>query len=92
MNRYFQIRRLRGAAFLILVGVLALLNQEHILTWDQSWPFFLILAGILMLLERAAWTADVRDQQSMPNAATPPSTSVGPTIPSPTEDPYREDR
>ena len=63
MNRWYQIRRLRGAVFLILVGVLALLNQWRILSWDKSWPLFLIVAGVLALAERTAWTADVRDQQ-----------------------------
>ncbi len=67
MNRWYQLRRMRGAAYLILVGVLALLNQWHIMTWDQSWPMFLILAGLLSLAERAAWTADVRDQQDGQN-------------------------
>jgi hypothetical protein len=67
MNRWYQVRRMRGAAYLILVGVLALLNQWHILRWGQSWPFFLIVAGLLALAERAAWTADVRDQQAAQN-------------------------
>jgi len=64
MNRWYQIRRLRGAAWLILIGVLALLNQWHILSWDKSWPLFLIVPGVLILAERAAWSADVREQQT----------------------------
>lgn len=96
MNRCFQIRRIRGAAFLILIGVLALLNQEHILSWGRSWPLFLILAGVLLLLERAAWAADVRDHQLMTNTAeypaTPaPSSPAAGTTP-PVDDPYREVR
>ncbi|MGP8227267.1 MAG: LiaF transmembrane domain-containing protein [Terracidiphilus sp.] len=58
MSRYIMIRRLRGPAFLLLVGVLALLNQADILTWGQSWPFFLILAGLLKLAERAALASE----------------------------------
>jgi hypothetical protein len=58
MSRYILIRRLRGPAFLLLVGALALLNQADILTWGKSWPFFLILAGVLTLAERAALAAD----------------------------------
>jgi hypothetical protein len=58
MNRYIMIRRLRGPAFLLLVGVLALLNQANILGWSKSWPLFLILAGVLLLAERAALAAD----------------------------------
>ncbi|MHB1674700.1 MAG: LiaI-LiaF-like domain-containing protein [Acidobacteriaceae bacterium] len=70
MNRWYQIRRLRGAVILILVGVLALLNQWNVLHWDASWPLFLIVLGLLMLVERAAWTADVRArQEEQDNAA-----------------------
>jgi hypothetical protein len=58
MSRYIMIRRLRGPAFLLLVGVLALLNQAGILSWGHSWPFFLILAGLLKLSERAAMASE----------------------------------
>lgn len=58
MSRYMMIRRLRGPAFLLLVGVNALLNQMDILSWGHSWPFYLILAGILALAERAALAAE----------------------------------
>jgi hypothetical protein len=54
MSRYILIRRLRGPAFLLLVGVIALLNQADVLTWHHAWPLFLILAGVLLLAERAA--------------------------------------
>lgn len=86
MNRWYQIRRLRGAVFLILVGILALLNQWNILSWHQSWPLFLIFFGLLMLAERAAWPVDARNQQaaqgyvsgtqdSVPGQSAPPSVS-----------------
>jgi hypothetical protein len=54
MSRYILIRRLRGPAFLLLVGVIALLNQADVLSWSHAWPLFLILAGVLLLAERAA--------------------------------------
>jgi hypothetical protein len=54
MSRYILIRRLRGPAFLLLVGVIALLNQADVLSWGHAWPLFLILAGVLLLAERAA--------------------------------------
>ena len=63
MNRWYQIRRLRGAVILILIGVLALLNQWNIMHWGTSWPLILIVIGVLMLLERVGWTADVRARQ-----------------------------
>jgi hypothetical protein len=58
MSRYILIRRLRGPAFLLLVGVIALLAQAHVLSWGKSWPLFLILAGVLLLAERAALSFD----------------------------------
>ena len=54
MNRYIWIRRLRGPVFLLLVGIIALLNEADILTWHHAWPLFLIVLGVLMLAERAA--------------------------------------
>lgn len=58
MSRYILIRRLRGPAFLLLVGVIALLSQAGILSWGHAWPLFLILAGVLQLAERAAFSSD----------------------------------
>jgi hypothetical protein len=57
---------LYGPAFLLLVGVNALLNQAGILHWGQSWPFYLILIGVLKLAERAALAADGYPQWPTP--------------------------
>jgi hypothetical protein len=54
MTAWLLIRRLRGPAFLIMVGITALLNQWGILSFGRSWPLYLILAGVLGLAERAA--------------------------------------
>ena len=53
MNRYVMIHRLRWPAFLLLTGLMALLDQAGILSWGRSWPLYLILAGVLALAERA---------------------------------------
>jgi hypothetical protein len=63
VNRYILIRRLRGPAFLLLVGINALLAQADILGWGRSWPFYLILAGVIALAERAALATDGAMQQ-----------------------------
>jgi hypothetical protein len=57
MNSWLFIRRLRGPAFIILVGITALLNQWGVLSFGHSWPLYLILAGVLALAERAAIAA-----------------------------------
>ncbi len=54
MNSWLLIRRLRGPAFLLLVGITALLNQWDILSFGKSWPLYLILFGVMSLAERAA--------------------------------------
>jgi hypothetical protein len=53
MNRYLIICRLRWPAFLLLTGVIALLDQANILSWGRAWPLYLILWGVLALAERA---------------------------------------
>src|ERR1700722_7664451 len=58
MNTWLLIRPLRGPAFLILVGVTALLNQWGVLSFGRSWPLYLILAGGIGLAERAAIAAE----------------------------------
>ena len=56
MNRYILIRRLRGPAILLLIGVLALLEQAGVINhfWHLFWPLLLITIGVLLLAERAA--------------------------------------
>jgi hypothetical protein len=60
VSRYIMIRRLRAPAFLLLIGVLELLRETHILPsfWHLFWPLALILAGVIMLAERAALNAE----------------------------------
>lgn len=53
-NRVLILRRLRWPLLLLLTGVIALLDQLDILTWDHAWPLYLILLGVLGLAERAA--------------------------------------
>jgi Domain of unknown function (DUF5668) len=81
MNRYILIRRLRGPAFLLLLGVIALLHQTGVVYhfWHLFWPLALILWGVLLLAERAALEMDGYPQvpeagypgASYPQAPTP---------------------
>lgn len=73
MNRWLMIRRLRGPAFLLMFGVTALLHEWHILSFGQSWPLYLVLAGVLALAERAAFeTPDPSQMPPYPYAGYPP--------------------
>ena len=81
MNQWLLIRRLRGPAFILLVGIMALLDQWHIIGFGRSWPLLLILAGLLALAERAALSqADLQNYAQQPgvHAAQPGSTTYGP--------------
>jgi hypothetical protein len=49
-------RALRGPVWIILVGVLFLLDSFHILSWGRSWPLFIIVGGVMTFLERTAYT------------------------------------
>src|ERR1700752_1697005 len=96
MNRWLLIRRMRGPAFLLMFGVTALLHEWHILSFSQSWPLYLVLAGVLALAERAAFMPPDASQmppQQYPAQATPsgwqtpPPTSPGTSIvPAPPND------
>jgi hypothetical protein len=58
MNRYVLIRRLRGPAILLLLGVVALLHEADLVDgWSIFFPLLLILIGVLKLAERAALAA-----------------------------------
>ena len=48
---------LRGSFWIILVGVLFLLDTFHILSWGHSWPLFIISVGVLLVVERAAFNS-----------------------------------
>jgi Domain of unknown function (DUF5668) len=84
MSRYILIHRLRGPAFLLLIGVLALLHQMGVLDhfWRLFWPLAFILGGLMLLAERFALNADGFPPMSYPGA---PGTGVPayPTQPAP---------
>jgi hypothetical protein len=74
-------RALRGSVWIALVGFLFFLDQFDILSWGHSWPLFIILAGVMTVLERAAYSAAV--------AAGPPPVdpAYGYTAPPPVSSP-----
>jgi hypothetical protein len=81
MNSWLLIRRLRGPAFLILVGITALLNQWGILSFSRSWPLYLILAGVIGLAERAAIMAAPPVPPVYPSPYAPTAYGPGTAVP-----------
>ncbi len=53
--RYRLYTALRGSVWLILVGILFFVDLAHILPWSRSWPLFIVVAGVIELLKRAAY-------------------------------------
>ncbi len=47
---------LRGSAWIVLVGVLFLLDSFDILSWSRSWPLFIIVAGLMAIFRRTSYT------------------------------------
>jgi hypothetical protein len=75
------IRALRGSIWIMLVGLMMILNGARILTWGRSWPLFLIASGVLRLMERSFYSSRV-NQQAGP-AYTAPTQPVTPPQPAP---------
>ena len=60
MNRYILLRRLRVPAVVLLIGIIALLDEMGIVEhfWHLFIPLVFILIGVLLLAERAILAID----------------------------------
>ncbi len=96
MNRYILIRRLRGPAILLLLGILALLDETGVIDhfWSLFWPLLLIMIGVMLLAERAALEVDGYGPYPCApyggsvdqNPAQPPAAPGTAMVPSPMQD------
>src|SRR5271170_4066034 len=66
------LRSLRGSIWVILVGVLFLLDSFDIISWGHSWPLFIIVAGLMTILQRTAYSAAVNYGYPYPTPPAPP--------------------
>lgn len=74
-------RAARGAVWIVLVGVLSVLDSFGILSWGRSWPLFIIVAGVMAFAQRTAYSAvPPLPYNYVPPVAAPPP---GPTAASP---------
>jgi hypothetical protein len=46
---------LRGSVWVMLVGILFLLDSFDIVLWDHSWPLFIIVAGLMAIFRRVSY-------------------------------------
>ena len=82
-------RAARGAVWIVLVGVLFLLDSFGILSWGRSWPLFIILGGVMAFFERTTYTAAMPVQYGygppvapvdpVPSTPPPSSSAIVPT-------------
>lgn len=82
-------RALRGAIWVILVGVLFFLDTFDILSWGHSWPLFIIVAGLMTILERSIYSSAASIPYSYPSPGQGPSGPgfSGQAAPAPTPTP-----
>jgi hypothetical protein len=74
-----RFRGLTGAAILITLGVLFLLNDMWVIRFDESWPALLIVIGLFMYLGRSASTEGHIEPYNA-GGGTPPGTD-NPSVP-----------
>jgi len=76
-NRFCQCARCRlngvmGPAILITLGVLILLGQAGIASFDRTWPVILIVIGAIKILQSSASTEGHINRYEMPGPPPPP--------------------
>ena len=64
-------RALRSSVWVGLVGLLFLLDDFTPLKWSHSWPLFIILAGVMTVLQRAVYSGAAAPPRYMPGYAYP---------------------
>jgi hypothetical protein len=78
---YRNLRAIRGPIMVITVGVLFALNNFTPLSFGETWPVLIIVAGLISLLGRGA-----AQLQSPP---APPYTTYQPPVPPPVQPPVQ---
>ncbi len=79
------VQALQGSVWIILVGVLFLLDTVNICSWGRSWPLFIIVGGVMGFFQRSVSTAAVPQMPYNGYAAAPQPAS--PVSPAPDQDP-----
>ena len=72
------VRALQSSVWVVLVGVLFLLDNLNILSWGHSWPLFIIVGGVMAFVQRSAYTAAAQQMPFPGYPAAPPQSSPPP--------------
>lgn len=73
-------RAARGSVWIVLVGVLFLLDTFNILSWGRSWPLFIIVAGIMTFVQRTAYSSALPPHYPYAPPAPPPASPEPTTV------------
>jgi Domain of unknown function (DUF5668)/B-box zinc finger len=65
-------RALRGSVWVILIGVLFLLDSFDIVSWGHSWPIIIIVAGLMAIFQRVSYNSVMSPAYPYPAPPTPP--------------------
>ncbi len=75
------VRALNASVWLLTAGVLLLLNEYDVVPWRRSWPLFIILAGVMALLQRTAYNSAATaayETAQVPSPQAPAATGSNP--------------
>jgi hypothetical protein len=83
-------RALRGSVWIILIGILFLLDSFGILSWGHSWPVIIIVAGLMAIFQRTSYSSVMATPYPYPYPTPPPAPPPPPDpgtsiVPSPTQ-------
>ena len=65
---------LHGATWLLLIGVVLLLQELGIMRWSSSWPLFLIFAGVILMVRHSLMNGYPPPPAYPPYPPQPPAT------------------
>jgi hypothetical protein len=71
-------RALRGSVWIVLIGVLFLLDSFDIISWGHSWPIIIIVAGLMAIFQRASYSAAMAAPYPYPAPPVPPPPPANP--------------
>jgi hypothetical protein len=75
---------IQSSFWILLTGIIWLLDVLHIVSWAHSWPLYLIGAGVLVLLKRSSYGsfgASYPPYPAAPNPPVPPSVTTTGLVP-----------
>jgi hypothetical protein len=76
-------RALRGSVWIILIGILFLLDTFDIVSWNHSWPIIIIVAGLMAIFQRISYSSAMSAAYPYPASYQPPPAPQPPPPPDP---------